>query len=168
MRSTTSSGAWRARLALLVMSFATFALAACSDGDPVTAPSSGPNAPTAVRDLAPAADADSTRITFTIDQRVFVREGYALINGTATCSRAIGEFALGVRVEQKQPGRVLGYGQAERPMTCTTTAPQIWGIYVPVFGGYFDPGKATVTVSVIDGSAGVAKSTETGNRKLLP
>lgn len=161
------------RLAPLATLLVAFALAACSDEHSVTAPSTAPNAAVvAMGDLAPAADTDSTRITFTIDDRAFfypTGTGVALINGTVACSRAIGDqFYLNVRVEQKQPGRVLGVGYNEVQITCTTTAPQLWGLYVPAYGGYFDAGKAVVTVSVADAGPGVVQTSVTRNRRLLP
>ena len=169
MRSFISR-ARRGRLALLATVFAAFTLAACSDEQRVTAPSAAPNAmTTGSGDLTSMAEGDSTRITFTIDQRVFVRSGVALINGTIACSRAIGDqFYMGVRVQQKQPGRVLRDGDANRLMTCSTTTPQIWGIYVPADVGQFEAGKAVISVRVFDAPYWVTRTVEVGNRRLLP
>ena len=136
------------RLALLV----TFsALGACADQS-ITSPTVQPNVPSmAAGDVAPTADVDSTRVTFTIarDGNYFYEStGSVGVHGTFTCSRALGEeFTLLVRVEQKLPARGLGSGYVTKKVACGTTAAEPWVAAVPRGGGNFYAGRALVTTS---------------------
>ena len=174
MRLTTSR-VGRRPLVLLSTLFTAFtafaALSACADEQPPTAPSTRFNAPRAAADVAPAAEDDSTRLTITLDRatRVYPAENAALIEGTLTCSRARDEeIVFEVRVQQKQPGRVLGEGVAEKRVRCLTTFQQPWGVYVPAYAGYFDAGKASASVRVLEWTGVVVPTTATGNVRLNP
>jgi|SRR5215207_7722933 len=158
--SQSPSRVGRRALALASAFAALTTLAACADEQPLTAPSADPNAPRAAADIALLPDIDTTYVTIKLDRRspVYLNGSntVAIINGTLTCSRAgYQEIPLYVRVQQKQPGRVLGDGVVEKELTCSTTTEQPWGAVVPALGGYFDDGKANVSVRVIDAPAGV-------------
>lgn len=136
------------RLAFLVTSFA---LGACAD-QPITAPVGSPNVvSSAAGDVVPTADADTTRVTFTIarDENYFFEStGYVQVHGTFACSRALGEqFDLFVKVEQKRPARGIAMSSLRQPVACTTTAAQPWVAAIPPLGGNpLEPGRALVTV----------------------
>jgi len=149
----------RRSLALATAIAGITALVACADDQPLTAPSSNPNAPRAAADVVPAVEGDSTRLTITIDRdsRFYPDgDGAAVITGTLTCSRvAREEIVLGVRVEQRQPGNVVGDGSGERWFTCLTPGVQSWYVYAPAVSGYFDVGKANVSLRLIERSSGI-------------
>ena len=134
-------------------------IVACADEQPLTAPSVSPNAPRAGADVVPAAEGDSTRLAIVIDptSRFYHDgEGAAVITGTLTCSRVVHEeIILGVRVQQRQPGNVVGDGEGEKWFTCLTPGVQSWYVYVPADSGYFEPGKARVSLRFIERSSGI-------------
>jgi hypothetical protein len=172
MRLTTPRVGHRQLVLLATLVTALTTLAACGDEQPTTAPSTHPNAPGAAADVSPTAEDDSTRLTITLDRSTPVYpdgNGIALINGTLTCSRAGNEeVALYVRVQQKQPGRVVGDGYAERRLVCSTTEQQRWGVYVYPASGFFDAGKANASVRVLDPAPGVVPATASENVRLYP
>jgi hypothetical protein len=157
--TVSTSRARRRALALATAIAALTTLAACADDQPLTAPSTNPDALRATAEVAlPAIDTNYVTIKVDRDSPVYTNDmgGVAIINGTLTCSRAgYEELALYVRVQQKQPARVLGDGTAEKKLTCSTTAEQPFGAVVPAVGGYFDVGRANVSVRILDAPAGV-------------
>ena len=157
--NVSTSRARRRALALATAIAALTTLAACADEQPLTGPSTNPDAPRATAEVAlPAIDTNYITIKVDRDSPVYINDqgSVAIINGTLTCSRAgSDEVALYVRVQQKQPARVLGDGTAEKRLTCSTTAEQPFGAVVPAIGGYFDVGKANVSVRMLDAPAGV-------------
>jgi predicted small lipoprotein YifL len=161
--NVSTSRARRRALALATAIAALTTLAACADEQPLTAPSTTPNAPGVAAEVAPTAEDDSTRLAITIDpvSRFFYDgNGAAVITGKLTCSRVVREeIILGVRVEQRQPGNVVGDGSGEQWFTCLTPGVQDWYVYVPAYSGYFDPGKARVSLRLIERSSGIVPMT---------
>ena len=148
----------RRALALASAFVAFTTIVACADEQPLTAPTTDPNAPHIAADVAPLPAVDTTYVTITLDRDTPVRadgNGVAIINGTLRCSRVSDELPFYVRVQQKQPNRVVGDGVVEKALTCSTTSEQPWGAYVPAATGYFDAGKANVSVRLIAAPAGV-------------
>ena len=147
----------RRALALASAFVAFTTIVACADDQPLTAPSVGTAAPQAA--VTPAAEGDSMRLAIVIDPMSrFYRDGNgaAVITGTLTCPRvAREEIVLGVRVQQRQPGNVVGDGEGEKWFTCLTPGVQSWYVYVPAESGYFDPGKARVSLRAIERSSGI-------------
>ena len=156
MRLSTSRVGRRALA--LASAFVAVTIVACADEQPLTAPSVNPDAPRAGADVA-AAEGDSTRLAIVIDsgsRLYYDGNGAAVITGTLTCSRVVREeIILGVRVQQRQPGNVVGDGEGERWFTCLTPGVQSWYVYVPAESGYFDTGKARVSLRFIERSSGI-------------
>ena len=121
---------WRAAIGRLAFLVSSIAVGACADQS-ITAPAARPDVVSvAAGDVVPTADADSTRVAFTIareENYYFESTGYVQVHGTFTCSRALGEaFDLFVKVEQKRPARGSVQASLRMPVTCSTTAPQPW------------------------------------------
>ena len=172
MRLSTSRVGRRPLVLLATLFSAVTTLAACADEQPITAPSTHRDAPRAAADLVPAAEDDSTRLTITLDRSTPVYpdgNGIALINGTLTCSRASNEVIdLYIHVQQKQPSRVVGDGYGERRLVCSTTESQRWGTYVYPASGFFDAGKANVSVSLIVPPPNVVPTTASASVRFYP
>ena len=143
--------ALRAAVGRLAIMVASVALGACDQS--IMSPVVQPNVSSrALADVVPTADADSTRVTFTIardESYYYESTGYVQVHGTLTCSRALGEqFDLFVKVEQKRPAKGVAMAYVRKPVTCSTTTAQPWMAAIPPLGGNaLDAGRALVTVS---------------------
>jgi len=167
----STSRARRPALALATAIAALITLTGCADEQRLTAPPISPDVPRAAADVAPTAEGDSTRLAITIDpvSRFFYDgNGAAVITGKLTCSRVVHEeIVLGVRLEQRQPGNVVGDGSGEQWFTCLTPGVQEVLVYVPAYSGYFDPGKARVSLRLVERSSGIVPMTQSARVTLL-